>query len=271
MTATNLPTLPRRRDSMQIQRAVLLALIIRELRARVQGRWLSLMWMVFEPLAHVMIILALFGFRRHAVSINTEFPVFLVTGMLPYFMFRNLARRLPNAIASNRGLYAYRQVKPLDALIARAVVEISLSSAVYLCALCLLGWIGFHWLPIAPLELMGVSAVLLVLGLSLGLVFAIAAHGRPKVESMIGMLFMPMYLLSGVIFPVHNFPVEVREWLLWNPVLHLIDLSRQYFIPNFQALPGTSLAYPAGFALATSALAASLYRLYHHNLVTAGQ
>jgi capsular polysaccharide transport system permease protein len=271
MHVADLPATPRKRSPTHVQRAVLLALIIRELRARVQGRWLSLLWMVFEPLAHVLIILALFGFRKHAVSVNTEFPVFLVTGMLPYFMFRNLERRLPNAITSNRGLYAYRQVKPLDPLIARAVVEIGLSSAVYVSALCLLGWIGFHWLPIAPLELMGVSVVLLVLGLSLGLIFAIAAHGRPKVESMIGMLFLPMYLLSGVIFPVHNFPVELREWLLWNPVLHLIDLSRQYFIPNFQPLPGASLAYPAAFALATSALAASLYRLHRHNLVTAGQ
>lgn len=267
MDLASLPSLPRNRSPARIQRSVVLALVIRELRARVEGRWLSLLWMVFEPLAHVLVILALFGFRRHVSSANIEFPVFLVTGMLPFFMFRNLARRLPNAIVGNRGLYAYRQVKPIDALVARALVEIGLYSTVYLLALMLLGWLGYHWLPVAPLQLMAVSVVLLALGLSLGLLFAVISHGRPKVQTVIGLLFMPLYLISGVIFPLHTMPLEVREWLLWNPVLHLIELCRLYFIPDFRPLTGVSWTYPTGFAITAAALALSLYRLNRHDLV----
>lgn len=263
-----LPSTPGKRSAGRIQRAVLLALVIRELRARVEGRWLGLLWMLFEPLASVLLMLTLYGFRSHATSPNVELPVFLITGMLPFFMFRNLARRLPTAISSNRGLYAYRQVKPIDALVARAVVEIGLSSAVYLTALFLLGWLGFHWLPIAPLELMVVSAVLLLLGVGLGLLFSVLAHGRPKVSAVVNLLFFPLYLLSGVLFPVHFVPEAYRGWLLLNPVLHLIDLGRTHFIPNYHALPEANLAYPAGFTLVTMALALSLYRLYRHRLLT---
>lgn len=269
MELASLPTLPRKRSPMRIQRSVIFALVVRELRARVQGRWLSLMWMVFEPLAHVLVILALFGFRRHVVSANIEFPVFLVTGMLPFFMFRNLARRLPNAIVANRGLYAYRQVKPIDALVARSVVEVGLYSAVYLLALGLLGWLEFHWLPVSPLQLMGVSAILLTLGVSLGLLFSVVTHNRPKVETLVGLLFMPLYLMSGVIFPLHTLPANVRDWLLWNPVLHLIELSRLYFIPNFRVLDGVNWTYPTVFAVASAALALSLYRLKRHELMSA--
>lgn len=270
MPTINLPAMPRKRSPLQIQRAVLVALVIRELRARVQGRWLGLLWMLFEPLAHVLVLLTLIGFRHHVVSINVEYPVFLVTGLLPFFIFRNLARRLPNAIGSNRGLYAYRQVKPIDAMAARALVEIGLYGAVYAAALALLGWLGYHWLPFEPLEWLVVFAVLLALGASFGLLFAVLSHGRPKVESVIGMLFMPLYLLSGVIFPVHSLAPDIRQWLLWNPVLHLIDLSRQHFIPNVQPLPGAELGYPAAFALVTAALALALYRLKRHDLVAAG-
>lgn len=269
MQVSSLPATPRKRSPLRIQRAVLVALVIRELRSRVQGRWLGLLWMLFEPLAHVTVILALFGFRHHVASANVEFPVFLVTGLLPFFMFRNLARRLPNAISANRGLYAYRQVKPIDALAARAVVEIGLYSAVYLAALALLGWLGYHSVPIEPLELMVVSAVLLALGIGLGLLFSVLVHNRPKVETLIGMLFLPLYILSGVIFPMHSLHPDIRDWLLWNPVLHLIDLSRQHFIPNFQPMPGVNLAYPAGFALVVAALALSLYRINRHTLVSA--
>ena len=266
----SLPSIaPRRRSPLQVQRAVIIALVIRELRSRVEGRWLSLLWMLFEPLAHVMVILAVFGFRHHVVSVNTEFPVFLVTGLLPFFIFRNLARRLPKAISSNRGLYSYRQVKPIDALVARAAVEIALWSAVALAALSLLGWIGYHWLPVAPLELLGVLAVLLALGIGLGLLFSVLAHNRPKVETVIGMLFLPLYLLSGVIFPLHTLSPDVRAWLLWNPVLHLIELGRLYFIPNFQPLLGINIAYPAAFTLVVAALALSMYRVGRHELVSA--
>lgn len=270
MQVQSLPATPRKRGALQIQRAVLLALVIRELRARVQGKWLSLLWMVLEPLAHVMLIVALFGFRRHVVSVNIEFPVFLVTGLLPFFIFRNLARRLPNAVSSNRSLFAYRQVKPMDTLVARAVVETSLYSAVYLAALMALGWAGYHWLPSAPLELIAVSALLLAFGIGLGIVFTVLVHQRPRVEAVIGMLFFPLYLLSGVIFPLHTISEKYLQWLLLNPVLHLIDLSRTYFLPYYEPLPGVNLAYPAAWTLVTAALGISLYRVYRHRLVATG-
>jgi len=269
MATISLPTLSRKRTPLQIQRAVLVALVIRELRARVEGRWLGLLWMVFEPLAHIFVILALFGFRHHVVSATIEFPVFLVTGMLPFFMFRNLARRLPSSIPQNRGLYAYRQVKPIDALVARAAVEIGLYTAVYFCALAILGWLDYHWLPNEPLELLLVMCVLVALGMSLGLLFSVLVHNRPKVETFIGMLFMPLYLLSGVIFPARSLPAEARQWLLLNPILHLIELGREHFLTNIQPLPGVNLAYPAGFALVVGALALALYRINRHELVSA--
>lgn len=268
MHVPSLPSIPRQRSSLQVQRAVLQALVIRELRARVEGRWLGLLWMLIEPLATVLLMLTLYGFRSHAASVNVELPVFLITGMMPFFMFRNLARRLPGSITSNRGLYAYRQVRPIDALVARGVVEIGLSSAVYLAALAALGWLGYHWLPVAPLELIAVSSVLLTLGAGLGLLFSVLVHNRPKVQSVINLLFLPLYLLSGVLFPVRLVPQEYQEYLLWNPVLHLIDLSRAYFLPLHQSVEGVNLAYPAAFTLVVATLSLSLYRVYRHQLLT---
>jgi capsular polysaccharide transport system permease protein len=268
MLFQTLPPTPPRRDPIRIQRAVLFALFVRDLRSRVQGRWPSLIWMVFEPLAHVLVILAIFGFRQHALSPNIEVPVFLVTGMMPFFMFRNLARRIPLVIAQNRGLYVYRQVKPIDAIVARAAVEIGLSSAVYLSALAMLGWLDYHFVPHEPLELMVVSAVLLTLGFGLGLVFVVAQNDRPRVANAISLSFLPLYLMSGVLFPVHSLPVSTREWLLWNPVLHLVELSRFHFIGGQPLLPGVNLAYPTAWALGTLALGMALYRLNRFELVS---
>lgn len=270
MQLQSLPSTPRRRDPVKIQRAVLFALVVRDLRSRVEGRWLSLTWMVFEPLAHVMTIMAVMGVRRNLVTSTVEFPVFLITGMLPFFLFRNLARRLPAAIGSNRSLFAYRQVKPIDALAARAIVEISLYSAVYLIALFILGWAGYHSVPHAPLELMVVSAVLLLLGTGLGLLFSVLTHQRPRVNTVIGLVFYPLYFASGIIFPLHNLSGAALGWLLYNPILHLVELSRLYFIPNYVAVPGVTLTYPAAWALVVAALSMSLYRVYRFRFTTVG-
>ncbi|WP_128001996.1 ABC transporter permease [Piscinibacter defluvii] len=270
MLTQELPPTPPKRDAYQVQRAVLVALVIRELRARVQGRWLGMLWMLFEPLAHVLAVLALFNFRQNAVTLNIEFPVFLVTGMLPFFIFRNLARQVPTAINANRQLFAYRQVLPIDALAARAVVEIGLYGAVYLCALVILGWLGYHCVPRAPLELIATMNVLVLLGLGLGLVVAVVSHRRPRVTTVINLAFFPLYFVSGVIFPLHSLSPEVRDLLLWNPVLHLVELSRYYFIPSYTILPGVDAAYPTAFALVVLALGMSAYRVYRHQFVAVG-
>ena len=60
---------------------------------------------------------------------------------------------------------------------------------------------------------------------------------------------------------------EIRDWLLYNPVLHLVELSRVYFIPNYTALPGVTLEYPAAWALVVTALALGLYRIYRHRFL----
>lgn len=268
MVLESLPATPQRRSALQIQRSVLFALVVRELRARVQGRWLGLLWMLAEPLAHVLLLVALFGFRRGFGTTNVELPVFLVTGLLPFFMFRNLARRLPQAVRANRGLFAYRQVLPFDAMLARAIVEVGLYGAVYLVALALLGWLGYHWLPSAPLELIAVGLTLVGLGTALGFVLAVAVHERPRVDTVVGLAFIPLYLLSGVIFPLHNLAPEIREWLLWNPVLHLVELFRACSISAYQPLPGVALGYPLAVTIVLAALAMSLYRVFRHDFVT---
>jgi capsular polysaccharide transport system permease protein len=82
------------------------------------------------------------------------------------------------------------------------------------------------------------------------------------------MLTMPLYLSSGVIFPVDRLPQEYLDWLLLNPLLHLVELSRHAFIPAYVPAPGVNASYPILFMLATCAAALLLYRADRLRLVT---
>ncbi|MCB1997507.1 MAG: ABC transporter permease [Burkholderiaceae bacterium] len=262
------PAAPRKRDAWEVQRGVLFALVLREMKGRVGGQWVGAVWTLIEPLMHVLVMLTIFTTIRAGGMLGVEMPVFLATGLLPYFLFQHLSLRLMDGIDANRGLYAYRQVLPFDTLMSRALVELMMNALVYAVTLGLLGWLGFHILPADPLEAMGVHALLFLLGAGLGVFAAVVSHRRPRVRSMIRISMLPMYIISGVIFPIHVAPPEVLHWLLYNPLLHLIELSRHAFIADYPALDGVNLRYPLLFALSLCALALALYRVDRLRLVT---
>lgn len=251
---------PRKRSAWEIQRAVLFAIVLRELRTRIGRHWTGILWTIFEPLAHVLVILTLFGYLRNIASSVMEFPVFLVSGLMPFFLFRSLSQRLNDAIESNRGLFSYRQVKPLDTVLGRGVVECLTWIAVLLFTLSILQWLGFSAVPRQPLKFFGVAAVTALLGGALGLLLAVVTQGQPRVRSVVRMLYGPLYITSGVIWNVDKLPPGYFDWLSWNPMLHLVDLSRNAFEPLHPLHVGLGWSFPAAFTLVLLALALAMYR-----------
>jgi len=256
------------RSPWQIQRAVLFALMLRELKGRFGGRWLGAFWTLSEPLLQMLGMMLLYGYLRQRHIAGVNYVMYLITGMLPFFMFRNVAMRLMDGIDANRALFGYRQVKPIDTLISRAMLEVGIYSVVYLIALGLLAGLGLDVLPDHPLELMAVSAALLACGFGLGLTLAVLTNELPEVRGLVRrLLFWPLYLLSGAIFPVHSFPQGVLDWLLLNPVLHALELSRGFYFDGYSQLPQVSLSYVTMFALLLVIVGLSLYRVRRERLV----
>jgi capsular polysaccharide transport system permease protein len=256
-----------RRGAWEVQRGVLFSLVLREMKTRVGGQWIGAVWTLIEPLAHVLVMLTIFSAIRSSGMPGMEYPVFLATGLVPYFLFQHLSTRLMDGIDANRGLYAYRQVKPFDTLMSRAVVEVLMNMLVYGVTLGLLAWLGFHVWPAGPLELMGVQMVLALLGTSFGVFAAVVSHERPRLRSFIRISMMPLYFASGILFPIHYAPPDMLEWLAWNPLLHLIELSRHAFMADYWTLQQVNIVYPLLFSLTLSALAMLVYRADRLRLV----
>lgn len=271
MANTDLPTpvaKPRKRTPWEVQRAVLFALVLREMKGRAGGQWIGSVWTLFQPMAHVAVILISLGVLRGRYTPEGDYPVYLITGLMPYFLFKNLAMRLMDGVRSNRGLFAYRQVKPMDPLISRAVIEILLNLFVYTVALCVLSAVGYGAWPQDLLAVLAVHALLALLGIGLGILLAVAGHERPRVRTFAGVAMGPLYVVSGVIFPLHVVPQPYLSWFMLNPLAHLLDLSRSAFFELHAPLPDVSLAYPAMFTLVLVTLALSMYRVNRLRLAT---
>jgi len=256
------------RTPWEIQRSVIYALFIRELKTRLGGKWLGAFWAFGEPLAHVLFMMFMLETVRGRVMANVDFSVFLVTGVIPFVLFKNLSMRLMGAVEANRGLFGYRQVKPMDAFLSRALLEIVISATVFVMALGLLEWWGIDALPVRPLEMLGIVLLLIASGFGTGLTLAMATHSLPASRTVVKMLFWPLYFISGVIFSVNTLPDEVVSWLLWNPILHALELLRSNYMNAYRPIEEISLGLLAGFAGAVMLTGWTLYWMRRDRLLT---
>ena len=249
------------RDAWAVMRAVVFALFLRELKTRMGGRWWGIAWIVGEPVASAAVLLAMYSVVHARVVGGVDTLLFLVSGVLPFQLFKHLVLRSMESIDANQGLFAYRQVRPIDAVTARALVEVVLALAVAAVAVSLLAWLGHDVMPRFPLELIGVSVLLVALGATLGLLAAVATGGAlARARAAIRVASMPLMIVSGVAFPVSVLPPAAREAFAVNPLLHLLEGVRcAVFGSAYHAMPEATIAWPAATWLVASTLALALY------------
>jgi capsular polysaccharide transport system permease protein len=231
------------RSPFSVTLSVWRALLLRESLARLFGRRAAWFWLLFEPVFHVLYLMLLFATVRvrHVGGIAT--PLWLMVGVLAWFMFQRTARQAASAVNANSALFAYRQVKPVDAVIARAILEGSLMLVVACVLLLGAAVLGLEAAPADPLRVLVAWLGMWICGLGLGLITSVVAELSTELGKVLGMVTRPLYLLSGVIFPIDRIPLPYRDWLLVNPLLHAVESTRSGFATYYHAVPGVSIAY----------------------------
>src|SRR5690606_14585919 len=124
----------------------------------------------------------------------------------------------------NIGLFGFRQVKPLDAIAVRAVIEITIIIATILFLVWLGAWVfDYHTLPVDPLRAAFALSLLFLFGLGVGFSAAVAGTLYEEWAKFIPQVMRPLYFISGVFFPLDSIPREYQIYLLWNPLVHGLE------------------------------------------------
>jgi len=199
-------------------------------------------WAVLEPAAIIIVFWAMFGLAMRGGLSGVDYPMFLLTGMLPYHLFANIVTKSMAAFEANRGLFNYRQVKPFDTLVCRCLVE----CVVYLIVFIILALAGMALgFEAAIHDFLGLALFLLLLvwfSFSFGLVCAVIGTFSENFKKIIGIMMRPLFFTSGIFFTVSMVPEKYRWILLLNPLLHFLELIRVYYFENFQS-PEASFLY----------------------------
>ncbi|MXP59070.1 ABC transporter permease [Pantoea sp. Taur] len=248
------------RSGFEVQQAAVKALFLREIRTRFGKYRLGYFWAILEPTAHLLILLTIFGYVMHRTMPDISFPVFLINGIIPYFLFSNISKRSISAIESNLGLFNYRPIKPIDTIIARVILESIIYATVYMIIMFTLILTGEKIIVMNLLQLICSWLLLIFFSGSVGIIFMVAGKTIPETQRFLPIMLKPLYFISCIMFPLHSIPKEYWSFFLWNPIVHAVELSREAVVTGYVS-DGVSLQYLFICTLATLFLSLSIYQI----------
>jgi capsular polysaccharide transport system permease protein len=244
------------------------ALVLRELSSRFGKSRGGFIWVLVEPVAHLLVPMTIVAFIRNRFIPGVEYPVFLVYGFLPFLVFKAICLQIVNGVNAAKGLLSYRQILLMDVFVSKALAYMVLQAIVFAIVFTGLALLGYDIIPPHPIELAGVLLLTIFLAFGLGLVLAAIASLIPDARPVIQIMFMPLYLISGVLFPVTRFPDEMVKWMAINPVLHLVELTRASGVKGYEPFKYLSIEYPIVLGLVSTAIGLMLYRMRYLTKVT---
>lgn len=255
------------RGGLRVMYASIRALLLRELQTRFGQYRLGYLWVFLEPLFNIGIMVLLFGSIMHKTLPGIDYEIFLINGIIPFFMFRTGVTQALSAAASNQGLFSYRPVKPIDALLARNFLELFLNFSTYLFFTFIILLTGYHMSFEAIPQLLGYWFTLFVFVIACSLVFMVIGDFSKEVGKFLSVLFTILYFLSGILYSIHLIPAQYQEYLLFNPLIHIIELMRHAVAPTYPLVSGISFVYFLGWVIGTLFIGLLLYKRFERRMV----
>ncbi|PAU70563.1 ABC transporter permease [Vreelandella alkaliphila] len=243
------------RTPWQVTRSVWYAMFVREALSRTMGDRMGWFWMIFEPVAFIGIMIGIRSFiRGDSLVVNAEFIPWLIAGMMGFFLIREGMIRGMGAIEANKSLFAYRQVQPIDPVLVRNFLEGALRTFVFLIFIGGGLMLGLDIFPDNGIRAIAAWLSLWCLGIGCGLITSVAVTLVPEIGKVIGMISLPLMIISGVIMPLNSLPHWLLEYLMLNPIPHGLETLRLGFFENYKVVHGTSMLYFWLFTLTLNSL-----------------
>ena len=213
-----------------IQKRVIGALLMREIITRYGRNNIGFLWLFVEPLLMTLMILLLWGATRANQYSDLNIIAFTLTGYPLAMMWRNVSNRAIGAISANASLLYHRNVRVLDTLFARMLLEIAgatIAQIAIVGVLILIGWIPT---PADVFYMLMAWLLMAIFAIGLGLVICSIAFKVEAFGKIWGTFSFVMMPLSGVFFFVSSLPQQAQQYVLWMPMVHGTEMFRQgYF------------------------------------------
>lgn len=242
------------------------ALMLREMtttNGRAAGGYL---WEILEPLGGIAILAIVFSFALRTPPMGTNFIIFYATGIVPFTVFLNIQGKTAQSLTYSKALLTYPAVTFMDALLARIAMNMITQA--------LVAYLVFMFIVITQdtrtdPQIIGITlafAMACSFGIGVGTVNCFLNSAFPWWPQVWGILMRPLFFLSCLFFIFDDVPMPLRDWLWYNPLIHVVGQMRRSFYPSYAA-DYVSHVYVFGVSLALTLTGLLLLYKYHRDLM----
>jgi capsular polysaccharide transport system permease protein len=201
----------------RIQTRVIQALIIRELTTRFGRENIGFLWVMAEPLLFAVLVGLLWRFEKGPQEHGINIIAFVASGYLPLVMFRSTVSRAVGSFTANSSLMYHRQIKILDLILVRFLVEMIGHMMAYMFIGTVLFALGQFPVPADLGYLLMGWFYYALFTLSVALVVAPLSEMSDVLEKFMPVTTYLMVPFSGAFFMVEWLEPHVGQAVLWAP------------------------------------------------------
>lgn len=214
---------------------VTVALVLRETQTRFGRSRIGYLWAFIEPLMHIIGFSEVTRLMHHAAPLGNSIEIFFTTGILPFFVFRDLSFNLTPALEANRALLGFPIVHNTNVILSRILLEIATWFVVGALALAIFQLAGYDALPAHPLDLLMAWGAMILLGSGFGALSAVITMFFHNWERVVHMMIRIMYVTSGVYFLPWRLPAVAGDVIYWFPTCHGVEWFREAFFDGYKS------------------------------------
>jgi capsular polysaccharide transport system permease protein len=210
----------------RIQRRVISALMIRELVTRFGRENIGFLWMMAEPLLFAVLVGLVWRYMKGPEEHGVSIVAFVATGYIPLTLFRHVVTRTSRVFSVNGSLLYHRQIKVLDFIFVRFVIEVIGSMMAFLFIGAILYALNEFPLPADIGALLLGWFLYCFFTFSLCLVLAPVSEMSELLEKLLPVTLYIMIPFSGTFSMVSWLAPNLQKFMLYSPFVSPMELLR---------------------------------------------
>lgn len=249
------------------QARILHALILREIMTRYGREGIGFLWLIAEPLAFCLGVMLLWTALKPEYEYGVRVAPFVMSGYMCLLLLRHLISHSMHALQANTGLLFHRKVHPLHIYLSRGVLEFLGSTLAFIVVYTILLALGQVDLPKDWLLLYAGWSILAWVSFGLALVLSALSIRYEAVERLNNLVLYLLIPLSGAFVMAQYVPANYREYFLYIPFPHAIEMVRAGIWGEFMPTHYNPI-YPIAFGGVLVLLGLILLNLYRNHIET---
>jgi capsular polysaccharide transport system permease protein len=200
--------------------------MIRELITRFGRENIGFLWIMVEPLLFAVLVGYVWRFMKGPEEHGVSIVAFVASGYIPLTLFRHAVTRSVRVFSVNSSLMYHRQIKILDFILVRFLIEVIGAMMAFVFIAAVLGFLNEFPLPADVGALILGWFLYCLFTFSLCLILAPLSEMSDVLEKFVPVTAYIIVPFAGTFNMMSWLTPEAQSFVYYSPFVHAMELMR---------------------------------------------